>query len=175
MLVLGSSVSGSSVKNLAANTAATASQNGLAVRAGKHGVNADSCQHLTKRDLSYFSSERFAKTLKVLEDNDLARQYGELIAKRRKASNRTRLVLAVESVIYVDILDAHNDGFRWSFNEVRDLFKGYRSQALREAEKAKGLNKSFYFQLAKALQDKAYIRDFVKEINCPVVREHLNF
>lgn len=173
MLVLGNVVSGSSAKNLAANTAATASQNGLAVRAGKHGVKADSCQHLTKRDLSYFSSERFAKTLKVMEDRELASKYGELIAKRKRASQRDRLVIAVESVIYVDIFDAHNDGFRWSFNEVKDLFKGYRSQALREAEKAKGLNKSFYFQLAKALQDKEYIRDFVKSINAPVVREHI--
>lgn len=172
MLVLGNVVSGSSVKNLAADTAATSSQNGLEVRAGKHG-KADSCQHLTKRDLSYFSSEKFARTLKVLEDKELARQYGELITKRKRASQKDRLILAVESVIYVDIFDAHNDGFRWSFNEVKDLFKGYRSQALREAEKAKGLNRAFYFRLAKALQDKEYIRDFVKSINAPVVREHI--
>ena len=172
MLVLGSQVTCSTSKSMAANTAATASRNGLAVRAGKHVV--DSCQHLTKRDLSYFSSERFARTLKVLEDNELAKEYGELIARRKRASNRSRLILAVESVIYGDILDDCNDGFRWSFNEVKDLFKGYRSQALREAENAKGLNKSFYYQLAKALQDKDYIRDFVKEVNRPVIRKHLS-
>ena len=162
---------GHNSKTLAANTAATASTK-KAAQAGKSGKVADtSCHYLSKRDLAYFSSEKFEKTLKYMEDKQLAVEYGRLIASRKRASNLAKAWQVVEAIIYVDIYDAHNDGFSWSYEEVKDLFKGYRSQALRELKKTNGFNAMVYRQLAKALEDKAEIRLFLKAINRPVIRK----
>lgn len=171
MLNIGIAVSVSSTKTLAANAAATASKK--AAQTGKSGNKmADtSCHHMSKRDLAYFSSERFARTLRLLEDRELASKYGELIAWRKRAASKARAQQVVEAVIYVDIYDAHNDGFKYTFDEVRDLFKGYRSQALREVKKASGFNALVYRELAKALDSREEVRNFLKAINKPILRE----
>ena len=166
MLTLGQTVSVSSTKTLAANTAATASKK--AVSAGKQSI---SCHKLSSRDLSYFSSERFAKVLKSIEDKQLAAEYGKLIAIRKSDNRRAYAQWLADAIIYVDIFDAHFDGFTFSYEEVRDLFKGYRSQALREIAKASGFNKLVYKELAKALADKHEVRSFLKAINKPILRE----
>ena len=170
MLQLGSMVSCSSTKSMAANTAATAPKK--AVQSGNSVMTADtSCHHLSKRDLAYFSSEKFAKTLKSIEDRELAFYYGQIIARRKKVSNLSLAWELVDAIIYVDIYDAHYDGFTFSYEEVRDLFKGYRSQALREMKAAKGFNSLVYRELAKALNDKREIRSFLKAVNTPILRE----
>jgi hypothetical protein len=160
------------MKKLAANTAATASKK--AAQSGNSGKTADtSCHRLSKRDLAYFSSERFARTLKSLEDRELASSYGQIIARRKRVSNLSLAWELVDAIIYVDIFDAHYDGFTFSYEEVRDLFKGYRSQALREMKTSKGFNSLVYRELAKALEDKREIRSFLKAVNAPIIREHI--
>lgn len=175
MLQLGLSVSASTTKKLAANTAATASKN--AAQTGKSvKMTADtSCHKLSKSDLAYFSSERFAKTLEFLKNQELAKSYGELIARRKRETNISRAWEVVDAIIYVDIYNAHYDGFTFSYEEVRDLFKGYRSQALREMKSAKGFNSLVYRELAKALDNKREIRSFLKAMNAPVIREQVRF
>ncbi len=171
MLQLGSMVSCSSTKSMAANTAATPAIVGAS--AGKQIKN--SLHSLSKRDLAYFSSERFAKTLKLFEDRELASQYGKLIASRKRVSNLPRAFKMVDAIIYVDIYDAHYDGFDYSYEEVRDLFKGYRSQALREMKNAEGFNSLVYRELAKALDRKEKIRSFLKAMNKPIIRDDVRF
>lgn len=167
MLTLGTMVSSSSTKNLAANTAATVSK---AASAGKQNTADTSCHKLSKRDLAYFSSERFANTLKSIEDRELASSYGQLIARRKKAANLPLAWKIVDAIIYVDIYDAHWDGFNYSYEEVRDLFKGYRSQALREMKSARGFNALVYRELARTLEDRREIRAFLKSINVPTIK-----
>ena len=168
MLQLGSKVSVSSTKTLAASTAATSFREATA---GKQFTGDTSCHHLSKRDLAYFSSEKFAKTLKLAEDNQLAKEYGKLIARRKSWNALDMAHDMVDAIIYVDIFDAHCDGFSFSFEEVRDLFKGYRSQALRELKTAKGFNALVYRELADALDNKKEIRSFLKAINSPILRK----
>ena len=171
MLQLGSMVSCSSTKSMAANTAATPAITGAS--AGKQIKN--SLHSLSKRDLAYFSSERFAKTLKLFEDRELAKAYGKLIASRKRISNLSLAWELVDAIIYVDIYDAHYDGFTFSYEEVRDLFKGYRSQALREMKNAEGFNALVYRELAKALDRKEEIRSFLKAMNKPIIRDEVRF
>lgn len=175
MLQFGLKVSGSPIKSLAANTAATASIKEV-VRTGKSCKVADtSCHHLSQRDLAYFSSEKFANTLKAWEDGQIAFAYGKLIASRKRQSNLSFAWELVDAIIYVDIFDAHYDGFNYSYEEVRDLFKGYRSQALRELKSSKGFNTLVLRELVKALEDKSEMRYFLRAINRPVIREKLAF
>ena len=171
MLSLGMSFSVSnSQKTLAANTAATTS------KVAQTGKSVDtSCHHLTARDLSYFSSEAFKAVLKAYEDKQLASKYGQLIARRKKAVNINLAWELVDAIIYVDIFDAHFDGFSFSYEEVRDLFKGYRSQALREMKSSIGFNSLVYKELAKALMDKSEVRNFLKAINAPILRSKPRF
>lgn len=170
MLSLGMSFSvSSSKKTLAANTAATT------VKVAQTGKSDISCHHLTARDLSYFSSERFKEVLKAYEDRQLAFKYGQIIARRKKAVNLSLAWELVDAIIYVDIFDAHFDGFSFSYEEVRDLFKGYRSQALREMKSSKGFNSLVYKELAKALMDKSEVRSFLKAINAPILRSKPRF
>ena len=171
MLHLGSMVSCSSTKSMAANTAATPAI--ARVSAGKQIKN--SLHSLSKRDLAYFSSERFAKTLKLFEDRELAKSYGKLIASRKRISNLSLAWELVDAIIYVDIYDAHYDGFNFSYEEVRDLFKGYRSQALREMKNAEGFNALVYRELAKALDRKEEVRSFLKAMNKPIIRNEVHF
>lgn len=165
----------SSPKALAANTAATSSKK--EVQTGKSGnkmVADTSCHHLSKRDLAYFSSERFVKTLKFLEDSKLAYEYGKLISSRKRADILDKAWDVVDAIIYVDIFNAHYDGFNYTYEEVRCLFMGYRSQALRELKLAKGFNALVYKELAKALNDKREVRSFLKAMNRPIVRKSFN-
>lgn len=165
----------SSRKTLVANAATTATK--CAASAGKQNnaeVPDTSCHHLSKRDLAYFSSERFAKTLQFLENRQLAKEYGKLIASRKRVTNLNRAYEVVDAIIYVDIYNAHEDGFSWSYEEVRDLFKGYRSQALREVKSAEGFNLLVYRKLAKALNDKREVRSFMAAMNRPIVRKKVN-
>lgn len=157
-------------KSMAANTAATTAKS--VASAGKQRTSLHS---LSKRDLAYFSSERFAKTLKLFEDRELAKAYGHLIAGRKQCENIYRSHELVDAIIYVDIFNAHYDGFNFTYEEVRDLFKGYRSQALREMKSAKGFNALVYRELAKALDRKEEIRSFLKAMNKPIVRNELQF
>lgn len=164
----------SSTKTLAAKTAATSSMKEAS--AGKQSVAGEiSCHKLSKRDLAYFSSEKFAQVLKSLEDRELASQYGKLIAIRKKKNQLSKAWELVDAIIYVDIFDAHYDGFNYSFEEVRDLFKGYRSQALRELKNATGFSALMYRELVKALEDKGEIRSFLKAINKPCVKDKNSF
>lgn len=175
MLVLGNMVSASSTKKLAANTAATAS-NKAAQSGNSAMMTADtSCHKLSKRDLQYFSSEKFTQVLKSLEDRELAKSYGKLIASRKKVTNLLRAYEVVDAIIYVDIFDAHYDGFRFTYEEVKDLFRGYRSQALREIKLAKGFNQVVYRELAKALERPTEIRSFLKAVNAPIIRSKVSF
>ena len=165
---------GHNLKTLAANTAAASSKK--EAQAGKSGnkVADTSCHHLSKRDLAYFSSERFVRTLKFLEDSKLAYEYGRLIASRKRVDVLGKAWDVVDAIIYVDIFNAHYDGFNYTYEEVKCLFMGYRSQALREMKLAKGFNALVYKELAKALNDKREIRSFLKAMNRPIVRESLN-
>lgn len=164
---------GHNTKTLAANTAAASSKK--EAQTGKSGKVADtSCHHLSKRDLRYFSSETFEKTLKYLEDSKLAYEYGRLIASRKRVDVLDKAWDVVDAIIYVDIFNAHYDGFNYTYEEVKCLFMGYRSQALRELKLAKGFNALVYRELAKALNDKREIRSFLKAMNRPIVRKSLN-
>lgn len=159
---------------MAANTAATSSKK--EAQAGKSGMVAEtSCHKLSKRDLAYFSSERFARTLHFLENQELAKEYGQLIASRKRSNSLSKAWQIVDAIIYVDILDAHYDDFNYSYEEVRDLFKGYRSQALREMKSTKGFNALVYKELAKALDDRTEIRCFLRAVNTPILREKCRF
>ena len=170
MLHLGTSFSVSnSQKTLVAKTATTT------VKVAQTGKSDISCHHLTARDLSYFSSEAFKAVLKAYEDKQLASKYGQLIARRKKAVNIPLAWELVDAIIYGDIYNAHFDGFRFSYEEVRDLFKGYRSQALREMKSSKGFNSLVYKELAKALMDKSEVRNFLKAINAPILRSKPRF
>ena len=172
MLNLGNAdLLGHSTKTMAANTAATASKKAAQPGKADNKVADTSVHHLSKRDLAYFSSERFAKTLNFLKDQQLAKQYGQLIGRRKTANSITSAWKLVDAIIYVDIFDAHYDGHPYFYEEVRDLFKGYRSQALREMKKAAGFNKLVYRELAKALEDKREARAFLRAISAPVLRE----
>ena len=88
MLRLGNKFSCSLTKSMAANTAATASKE--AAQSGKTVMADTSCHKLSKRDLDYFSSEKFAKTLTLIEDRELAKAYGKLIASRKRETNLSR-------------------------------------------------------------------------------------
>lgn len=175
MLNLGNAdLCGHSTKTLAATAAAPATT--VAASAGKQSNKMvdTSCHHLSKRDLSYFSSEKFKETLKLVEDRLLAKRYGDLIASRKRVQRYQTLQQAwevVDAIIYVDIFDAHYDGHPYFWDEVRDLFKGYRSQALREMKKSKGFNSLVYKELAKALEDKKEMRSFLRAISAPVLRK----
>ena len=174
MLHLGVQVTYATSKRMATKVATAT--NKVAASAKKQSlVLADtSAQHLTKADLAYFSSEKFQRTMKALEDRQLAMQYGNLIAYRKRKASQDRAIWLAEAVIYVDIFNAHSDGFSWSYEEIRDLFKGYRSQALREAKKAskekQAFNSLVYWKIAEMLSDKKEIRTFLKAINRPIVR-----
>lgn len=176
MLNLGNvELCGHNTKTLAANAAAPASSKSAA-QTGKSGnmMVDTSCHHLSKRDLSYFSSERFEKTLKLVNDQILAKRYGSIIVSRKKEVRKNDVRKAwevVDAIIYVDIFDAHYDGHPFFYEEVRALFKGYRSQALREMKKTKGFNALVYKTLAKALEDKGEARSFLRAISAPVLRE----
>lgn len=161
------------VKTLAANTAATASKKAASAGKQSNKVADTSCHHLSKRDLSYFSSEKFEKSferyMKFSKDRALALQFGELIASRKRCNNLSKAWNLIDAVIYGDMFEAHYDGFKYTFEEVRDLFKGYRSQALREASKTTGFNKLFYKEFAKTMLQKEEIRSFLKALNTPKV------
>lgn len=169
MLQIINTVSGSCTKNLAAKAAATSSLK-EAMNGNSSFFSGDtSVSHLSRRDLSFFSSRRgkeaISRAIKTHEDAQLASKYGQLIARRKRMQNLPAAWQVVDAIIYVDLFEAHYDGFRFAYEEVRDLFKGYRSQALREASATKGFNALVYRELAKALNDKSEMRYFMRAMN----------
>lgn len=174
MLNLGIQVTYATSKRMAAKAATATNKVAASARKQSLVLVDTSAQHLTKADLAYFSSEKFQRTMKSFEDRRLAMEYGSLIAFRKRKASHDRAIWLAEAVIYVDIFNAHADGFSWSYEEIRDLFKGYRSQALREAKKAseekKAFNSLVYWKIAEMLSDKKEIRTFLKAINRPIVR-----
>lgn len=162
-------VSCAPVKHMAAK-AATTSFHTMKEAMGENPCKETSVLHLSRRDLSYFESDAFKASLKRWEDNQLAKEYGELIAHRKSMVNIDKAWDLVDAIIYVDILNAYYDGFNWSFGEVCSLFSGLRSQALREVKKTSGFNAKVYRELAKSLdpntkRGKAEVRSFLKAIN----------
>lgn len=169
MLKLNSQVSCAPAKKHMAAKAATSFKT-MKEAMGSNTHVETSILHLSRRDLSYFESDAFKASLKRWEDNQLAKEYGKLIAIRKGVANLDKAWELVDAIIYVDILDAYYDGYAWSFGEVCSLFKGLRSQAIEEAKKTFGFNAKVYRELAKSLdpntkRGKAEVRSFLKAIN----------
>lgn len=143
----------------------------VAVAANAAAYKDTSCVQLSRKALAYFGSERFSKTLKSLEDSRLAKEYGKLIASRkREAINANKWQMA-EAIVWSDLYDLIYDGQMWDYESLRDMCKGYRSQALREAKEAKGFNISVYRAVAELLNDKREIRALLKSMNSQVILE----
>jgi hypothetical protein len=143
----------------------------------------ETLQALTQRDLSYFSSEKFASSLKRIEDKVLKHQWSDII-EDRKAENawqrgqsiKATLKAEAKSLIFSDILEYHYaPEEHWGRGAVKSLLKGYRSQALKNAEQARSWNKKFYYLLADLLINDQIIDEFLKGINAPIVRDTLRF
>lgn len=143
----------------------------------------ETLQALTQRDLSYFSSEKFAASLKKIEDKVLKHQWSDIIEDRRDEARwqygQTMKPILKEQarlLIFGDMLNYHFDPLEhWGRGAVKNLLRGYRSQALTNAKRAKGWNKKFYFILADLLINEDVVNEFFSKVNAPVIREHLRF
>ena len=58
--------------------------------------------------------------------------------------------------------------WRWEYKDCYSLCMGYRSDFLRKAEAAKGVDKKVYYLLAKAMEDRDYIQTLYNSINSAV-------
>lgn len=181
MIVLGFSSNRSQVVN-----ATTVAGKSAATSAGKKQSKKgrrETLQALTQRDLSYFNSPKFAQSLKKIEDKVLKHQWSDIIEDRREEnawqrgqSIKATLKAEARNLIFNDILEYHYaPEEHWGNGAIKSLLKGYRSQALNNARKAKSWNKKFYFILADLLINEDIINEFSKKINVPVIREHLRF
>lgn len=143
----------------------------------------ETLQALTQRDLSYFSSEKFAASLKKIEDKVLKHQWSDIIEDRRDEnawqrgqSIKATLKAEAKNLIFNDILEYHYaPEEHWGNGAIKSLLKGYRSQALNNARNARSWNKKFYFILADLLINEDIVNEFSKKINVPVIREKLRF
>lgn len=151
-------------KTLAANAAAVSSKK--ETQSGKAGKMADtSCHHLSQRDLWYFTSKYFEEALQRMKDKQMAKEYGHLIASRKREANTLRANTMALEVLDLILADTKKMGYTWSWGQVKALFAGYKSQAVREIKLSEGFNRAFYKSLAKALEDKDNIRWFLRRVN----------
>lgn len=165
MEVLGASQN----KALAANAAATASKK--AARSGKKNgaVKMDAMSiKMDKRNLGFLNSDYFKKWLELWEIKTLYK--GSKVLEGRWAEMRKDAAAQASWLAEVTIMakaEGHYDGFSWTFEEVRDLFKGLRSEAIRRAKATSGFNAKVYFTLAHELEDKSVLRGTLKVLNRP--------
>ena len=128
---------------------------------------------LNRAAKNYFGSKRFLEHFKMLQDRQLAAEYGSLIAARKSARNAAQKWQLADAIIYTDLYDLIYDGQPWDFESLASICKGYRSQALREAKASRGFNATVYYAVAKSLSDKREIRALLKSLNSQVLRERV--
>lgn len=123
---------------------------------------------MSEQDKWYFGSEFFTLWLKSYEDRQLAKEYGELISKRKAEAYQLDFL---SSLVIKAKAKAEFDGFSWSFGEVKCLFKGWRSEAIRRLKTAKSrLDKMAWSDLIDTLECNSAVREALKVLNKPVFK-----
>ena len=160
-----------SIKKEAANAAAATSK-----KVTPDGNQGCSVNKLSRRSLSYFNSEAFEKWLKRYEDEVKAKAYGKLIGKRKHARDEERAFEIAEAMMYVDIFDAHYDGFRYSWTEAKSILSGYKGQALASLKTIKGsFERTILKKFIKLCENKATLKDFLDYLNRPQINNEVCF
>lgn len=71
----------------------------------------------------------------------------------------------VEQIIRTHLLDAAYGCWAWRKNEVASLLNGYKSQALRDADKAKGAEKVALYKIANFCEKKWVVEKLTESLN----------
>lgn len=150
-----------SVKTLVANTAATSKKE---AGAGKH--------HSFKAMLDMvFETPGYMKAMVNLINGILSASSAERIhlKNEEKLAFQAKVSLIYEGyvadIVRTHLIDSAKLRCQWDFHEVASLLNGYKSQALREAEKTSSYEKVAFYKLASFCEKKENIRKLTKLMN----------